>query len=249
MIIRSFAGGSGSCAARDSDLDRGIFHDRIFPIYVEQIHFEAIGFGRDNLGVVASRHSYVASVWARLIFAVGACDAADKKQRKNHDGVQSVVLHIDFNFPFKILDLSIRVSCIVLADVRQMGDRKCMRKSIVPSFLSLVFSVAFSVLFLSASARAEAYLESDVTLYAAAQPLAAPVGYPLVNGEVRKVDLSSQKITIRHEEIPNLDMPPMTMVFKVNSFEILESVTAGAKIRFVADSINGQMTVLWLEVL
>lgn len=87
MIIGSFAVGSGSCAARDSDLDRGIFHDRIFPMDVEQIHFEAMGLGHDNFGVVGARHSYVTTVRARLIFAVGACDAAEKKQRKNHDDV------------------------------------------------------------------------------------------------------------------------------------------------------------------
>lgn len=83
---------------------------------------------------------------------------------------------------------------------------------------------------------------------ASADLLSAPAGYPVVYGEVRKVDLASQKITIRHEEIPNLDMSPMTMVFKAASGEMLEAVEPGAEIRFVADSINGQMTVLWLEV-
>ncbi|MBN8541253.1 MAG: copper-binding protein [Deltaproteobacteria bacterium] len=108
----------------------------------------------------------------------------------------------------------------------------------------------FSVLFLDAAAFAETYnVDSQSVLYATAQSLAAPAGYPLVNGEVRKVDLSAQKITIRHEEIPNLDMPPMTMVFKVVSVELLDKVAAGSKIRFAADSINEQMTVLWLEVL
>lgn len=92
-------------------------------------------------------------------------------------------------------------------------------------------------------------LDRESMLYSSTQLLSAPAGYPVVNGEVRKVDLSAMKVTIRHEEIPNLDMPPMTMVFKAATREMLESLVAGAKIQFVAESINGQMTVLWLEVL
>ena len=34
-------------------------------------------------------------------------------------------------------------------------------------------------------------------------------------GEVKRVDLSLGKITIKHGFIKNLDMPPMTMVFTV----------------------------------
>ena len=39
---------------------------------------------------------------------------------------------------------------------------------------------------------------------------------PVISGEVRKVKPKSGKITIRHEEIPNLDMPGMTMVFRAD---------------------------------
>jgi hypothetical protein len=37
---------------------------------------------------------------------------------------------------------------------------------------------------------------------------------PKVDGEIRKVDTSTGKLTIRHAEIPNLQMGGMTMVFK-----------------------------------
>lgn len=33
--------------------------------------------------------------------------------------------------------------------------------------------------------------------------------YPLVKGVVRKFNFETQKVTIRHEMIPNLDMPPV----------------------------------------
>lgn len=125
-----------------------------------------------------------------------------------------------------------------------------MKKEGFKSNLVACGLILISGLVAGAKAGAET-VSSDrgAMLYSSLQLLAAPAGYPVVNGEVRKVDLSAMKVTIRHEEIPNLDMPPMTMVFKAATREMLESLVAGAKIQFVADSINGQMTVLWLEVL
>lgn len=35
----------------------------------------------------------------------------------------------------------------------------------------------------------------------------------MIDGEVRKSDKETGKITLRHGEIKHLDMPPMTMVF------------------------------------
>ena len=53
--------------------------------------------------------------------------------------------------------------------------------------------------------------------------------------EVRKVDKSTGKITLKHGEIRNLDMPPMTMVFGVTDKALLDKVKAGDKVRFTAD--------------
>jgi Cu(I)/Ag(I) efflux system protein CusF len=36
-------------------------------------------------------------------------------------------------------------------------------------------------------------------------------------GESRKIDPANGKVTIRHEEIENLDMPRMTMAFQVSA--------------------------------
>ena len=65
--------------------------------------------------------------------------------------------------------------------------------------------------------------------------------------EVRKVDQSTGKITLKHGEIKNLDMPPMSMVFGVKDPALLDQVKAGDKVRFTADKINGAYTVLTLE--
>jgi len=58
---------------------------------------------------------------------------------------------------------------------------------------------------------------------------------PLTEAEVRKVNLATGKITLRHGEIKNLDMPPMTMVFTARDKALLKDLKAGDKVRFAAD--------------
>lgn len=67
------------------------------------------------------------------------------------------------------------------------------------------------------------------------------------DGEVRKVDKSTRKITLKHGEIRNLDMPPMTMVFRVKDTALLDKVKAGDKVRFTAEEIQGNLTLITIE--
>lgn len=62
-------------------------------------------------------------------------------------------------------------------------------------------------------------------------------------GEVTKIDEKQKKLTIRHEELSNLDMPAMTMVFVVAEDSMIEEVKVGQKIEFTADRVNGRITV------
>ncbi len=50
----------------------------------------------------------------------------------------------------------------------------------------------------------------------------------------KKVDLSQKKITIKHEDIKNLQMPGMTMVFNVKSIKLIEGLSTGDSVKFVA---------------
>lgn len=70
---------------------------------------------------------------------------------------------------------------------------------------------------------------------------------PFVAGKVVKVDASAGKITIDHRKIPNLDMEPMTMVFRAADPVFLKAVKAGDEVRFKADTVNGQLTVVAIE--
>ena len=65
----------------------------------------------------------------------------------------------------------------------------------------------------------------------------------LSTGEIRKIDKEAGKIAIKHGEIKNLGMPPMTMVFKVSDPKMLEQVKVGDKVKFQAENPGGALTV------
>ncbi|MBC7733114.1 MAG: copper-binding protein [Bacteriovorax sp.] len=65
----------------------------------------------------------------------------------------------------------------------------------------------------------------------------------MTDGEIRKVDKSAKKLTIKHGPIKNLDMPGMTMVFQVKDAALLDKVKAGDKVRFTAEMIGGSVVV------
>src|SRR5690349_9193040 len=65
----------------------------------------------------------------------------------------------------------------------------------------------------------------------------------LSEGEVRKVDKDAQKLTLRHGPLVNLDMPAMTMVFRVGDPSLLDSVHVGDKVHFRAEKQDGQLVV------
>lgn len=70
---------------------------------------------------------------------------------------------------------------------------------------------------------------------------------PVVKGIVRKIDLQASRISIKHEEIPNLNMPPMTMSFLAADPEMLADLNIGDPILFSADEVDGENVVVWLE--
>ena len=69
----------------------------------------------------------------------------------------------------------------------------------------------------------------------------------MADGEIRKVDMDNKKITIKHGEIKNLDMPGMTMVFQVKDPAMLTTVKTGDKVRFKAEKSGGAMVVTEIQ--
>ena len=66
-------------------------------------------------------------------------------------------------------------------------------------------------------------------------------------GVVKKAAADKGKVTIIHEELVNLDMPAMTMVFRVADDAMFEYLKPGEDIEFVADRVNGNLTVTELK--
>ena len=76
-----------------------------------------------------------------------------------------------------------------------------------------------------------------------AMHVAAPATAAMTDGLVKKVDKPGGKVTISHGPLPN-GMPAMTMVFRVKDATWLDQMKDGEKIRFLADNVNGAMTVV-----
>jgi Cu/Ag efflux protein CusF len=74
-----------------------------------------------------------------------------------------------------------------------------------------------------------------------------PPAAAMSDGVVRKIDPSTGKITIKHGPLVNLDMPGMTMVFRVQRPELLNNLNKGDTVKFHAEDINGMLTVTAIE--
>ena len=75
---------------------------------------------------------------------------------------------------------------------------------------------------------------------------AAPAA-PSSEGEVRKIDKDAGKLTLQHGPIANLEMPGMTMVFRVADPKMLDGLKEGDRVRFSAQRVNGAITVTAID--
>jgi Cu(I)/Ag(I) efflux system protein CusF len=76
----------------------------------------------------------------------------------------------------------------------------------------------------------------------------APAEMKLVEGLVKRVDKSAAKVTLAHGPLTHLGMDmAMTMAFRVKDAAWLDQMKVGDRIRFVADNVNGALTVVKFE--
>ncbi|MBX3643675.1 MAG: copper-binding protein [Rubrivivax sp.] len=78
------------------------------------------------------------------------------------------------------------------------------------------------------------------TLLALAAAAAQAQAY---DGEVMKIDKAQNKLTLKHGELKGLDMPPMTMVFRMQDAKALDTLAVGDRVRFDAAKVGGAYTV------
>jgi Cu(I)/Ag(I) efflux system periplasmic protein CusF len=91
-------------------------------------------------------------------------------------------------------------------------------------------------------------LHHRLGLLLCAAGLTLPAWAQSTAAEVIKIDKGQGKLTLKHGAIQNLDMPAMSMVFRVQDPQWLDQLKVGDKIRFDADKLNGQFTVTRLSV-
>lgn len=92
-----------------------------------------------------------------------------------------------------------------------------------------------------------AVLSTMLILNVAAAAVACAQG-TLTRGEVKKIDTSAKKITIKHGPMPKFEMEDgMTMVYAVQDPTMLSAVKAGDKVEFDAEHTNGQFIVTKIQ--
>jgi len=93
------------------------------------------------------------------------------------------------------------------------------------------------------------FIAGSIALLALTNPLfvSADGDLPTVTGEVKKVKPKSGKITIKHGEIPNLEMPGMTMVFRVEEGTDISQFKKGDDVQFTVIEKDGKMVIVTIE--
>ena len=97
---------------------------------------------------------------------------------------------------------------------------------------------------LASAAHAQSTIEGVKTARAAVVAVAA---FDMTDGEIRKVDVESGKLMLRHGEIKHLDMPGMRMVFIAKDKALLETLKAGEKVQFKAINDGGKFTLTGVQ--
>ena len=111
------------------------------------------------------------------------------------------------------------------------------------SFISMAAVAFASTLSFAAAAQAAAQTAGSGNIV-----LAQASAGDMTDGEIRKVDKDTKKITIKHGEIKNLDMPGMTMLFQVKDPAMLDMVKPGDKVKFRAEKAGGGIVVTEIQV-
>jgi Cu(I)/Ag(I) efflux system periplasmic protein CusF len=93
----------------------------------------------------------------------------------------------------------------------------------------------------------EMHMNRVIAMAAAALVAVAAAAQPAQSeGQVVKIDKAAQRVTLKHSGVPQLDMPAMTMAFRVANPKLLDDLAVGDKVSFAADKVGGSYTLLSL---
>jgi Cu/Ag efflux protein CusF len=87
---------------------------------------------------------------------------------------------------------------------------------------------------------AKSSIVAIATIFLATSAMAAEY----TKGVIKKVDAKSGKVTVKHEELKDLGMPAMTMVFRAKDEEQLGKLKPGQNIQFMVERVKGKLTLV-----
>lgn len=126
----------------------------------------------------------------------------------------------------------------------------------MPSILLAARTPRLAIAFLAALAllglpdiRAHAQAADHDAHHADTPAVSSDSAQDLSEGEVARWDARSGKITLRHGELKNLAMPPMTMVFTLREPAQASQLKPGDKVRFRAERVKGAFVITHIEPL
>ncbi|MBO9686917.1 MAG: copper-binding protein [Mitsuaria chitosanitabida] len=128
-----------------------------------------------------------------------------------------------------------------------------MTRNATPLLVALITTVLAAT---SAFAQAQEHaMPQDPHAHhaAAAEPASevAPAAVDWTPAEVRRVDAAQQKLTLKHGDIRHLDMPGMTMAFRLKpgllSAEQLAALKVGDRIEARIEQQQGQLVIVELR--
>lgn len=104
----------------------------------------------------------------------------------------------------------------------------------------------FSMISLLVFSSSSAFAAEEHAGHGAMQA-AAPAANKLemVEGTVKKIDKASGRVTLAHG--PMMDMPAMTMAYRVKDAAWLDQIKEGDKIRFAVEQKGGAMIISQFE--
>lgn len=109
------------------------------------------------------------------------------------------------------------------------------------------WSVAVALSLAACLVQAQHSGHDHATAPAAPTAATSTTSLPWVSAEVRKVDVANGKVTLKHADVPNLDMPGMTMSFAVADRQWLQGLKPGDAVSVTLDKVQGQYTVMSLQ--
>lgn len=108
----------------------------------------------------------------------------------------------------------------------------------------LILTPVFAAMIATVSAAA--FAANDHAGHAKTHATQGEASMQMADGLVKKVDKPTGRITVSHGPLPN-GMPAMTMAFRVKDAAWIDKLKEGDKIRFMAEQINGAMTLVHIE--